>query len=204
MTEWRNRISRYENIDPSDLLANPGNWRIHPNVQQQALSDVLDTVGWVDDVIVNERTGFVIDGHLRVSLALQNGEKSIPVKYVDLTEDEEALVLATLDPIAGMAVTDTEKLTALLASVHLDETSVLTDVLSKLQGKPLDMEALYAGMPSFEGDNLLRDLPHIIVRFPNKKARTRFCKLTGLVITDDTKTVWYPKVPKEYVADFQA
>ena len=41
----------------------------------------------------------------------------MPVLYVDLDPEEEALVLATLDPIGAMAGRDDEKLQALLADV---------------------------------------------------------------------------------------
>ena len=41
--------------------------------------------------------GFVVDGHARVALAISAGER-VPVVYVDLSEKEEALILATLDP----------------------------------------------------------------------------------------------------------
>ena len=45
----------------------------------------------------------------------------MPVLYVDLEPDEEALVLATLDPIGAMAGRDDEKLRALLADVTVDD-----------------------------------------------------------------------------------
>ena len=50
-------------VAPDQLLANPRNWRIHPHEQEKALETVLDKVGWVQRVIVNQRTGFVVDGH---------------------------------------------------------------------------------------------------------------------------------------------
>ena len=36
---------------------------------------VLTEVGWVQDVIVNKASGFVVDGHARVALAIKAGEK---------------------------------------------------------------------------------------------------------------------------------
>src|SRR5438309_1172713 len=96
--QWKVRIIGHGMEPPDQLLANPLNWRIHAKFQQDALAGVLDQVGWVQEVIVNQRTGHLVDGHLRVTLALRRGEVSIPVKYVDLSEQEEALVLATLDP----------------------------------------------------------------------------------------------------------
>jgi len=114
MSGWQNRIIGHGEEKPDQLLANPSNWRIHPREQQEALSGALDEVGWVQDVIVNQRTGHVIDGHLRISLAISREEESVPVVYVDLSEEEEKLVLATLDPLGAMAVADDEKLRVLL------------------------------------------------------------------------------------------
>ena len=63
VANFRNRIVGYEEVDPEQLLANPRNWRIHPQNQQEALEGVLEEVGWIDDIIVNQQTGFVVDGH---------------------------------------------------------------------------------------------------------------------------------------------
>ena len=124
-TAWRNRITGSGEEAPDQLLANPANWRIHPKAQQDALAGALDAVGWVQQVLVNRRTGFVVDGHARVALALSRGEPTVPVLYVDLAPDEEALVLATLDPIGAMAGRDDEKLKALLADVTVDDAGLL-------------------------------------------------------------------------------
>lgn len=114
---WQNRIVGYGTEAADQLLANPKNWRIHPKAQQDALAGVLDEVGWVQNILVNQRTGYVIDGHARIGLAISKGEKEVPVTYVDLSEEEEALVLATLDPLAAMAATDKKKQTELMAEV---------------------------------------------------------------------------------------
>lgn len=124
MTTWRNRIVGHGEADPEQLLANPLNWRIHPKAQQDALAGVLDEVGWVQSVTVNQRTGFVVDGHLRVALALRREEKAVPVVYVDLSPEEEAEVLATLDPIGALAVADAAKLDELLQDVQSGSAAV--------------------------------------------------------------------------------
>lgn len=117
---WRNRVTGYGEEDPSSLLANPKNWRIHPESQQAALGAVLDQVGWVGvGAIVNKRTGFVVDGHARVALAIARNEPSIPVAYVDLSEAEENLILASYDSISAAAVTDADKLTELLGGIEI-------------------------------------------------------------------------------------
>ena len=115
---WRNRIIGEGEEAPDQLLANPRNARRHPQAQQAALADVLAQVGVVQRVIVNKRTGYVVDGHARIALALRSGQPTIPVVYVDLEEREEALILATLDPIGAMATYDGEALDALLREVN--------------------------------------------------------------------------------------
>jgi hypothetical protein len=130
---WRNRITGSGEEVPDQLLANPANWRIHPKAQQDALASALDQVGWVQQVLVNQRSGFVVDGHARVALALTRGEATVPVLYVDLEPEEEALVLATLDPISAMAGRDDDKLRALLAEITVDDAGLLA-LLGDLAG----------------------------------------------------------------------
>lgn len=125
MSRFQNRIIGSGEEPLGQIQFNPRNWRVHPLNQQNALKGVLDEVGWVQEVIVNKRTGNLIDGHLRCQLAAREGAKTIPVKYVDLSEEEEALVLSTLDPIAAMATTDKQKLDELFASIETENADVL-------------------------------------------------------------------------------
>lgn len=124
LAPWRNRIVGEGEEAPDQLLANPLNWRIHPVAQQGAINELLSRVGWVQRVIVNERTGHVIDGHARVGLAISRGENAVPVLYVDLSEEEERLVLAALDPIGGMAVADREVLNALVETMTVEDSQL--------------------------------------------------------------------------------
>lgn len=89
-----------------------------------ALRQMLDEVGWVQNVIVNVRTGRLIDGHARVELAIERGEKQIPIVEVDLSPEEERKVLAALDPISAMATVDTSNLGALLNSFVLGDDAL--------------------------------------------------------------------------------
>ncbi|HEY8870037.1 MAG TPA: ParB N-terminal domain-containing protein [Candidatus Limnocylindrales bacterium] len=124
---WRNRISGQGEVDPKTLIPNPANWRGHPREQQRGLAAALSEVGWVAQVMVNTTTGHIVDGHLRVELAIARNEPSVPVTYVELSEEEERLVLATLDPLAAMATAEKDALAALLA-----ELSPTDDALAAL------------------------------------------------------------------------
>ncbi len=137
---FQNRIVG-EAVEHADqLLANPKNWRTHPKAQRKALEATLDEIGWIQRVIVNKRTGVIIDGHLRVELAIQRDE-AVPVLYVDLSEQEEALALATIDPIAGMAGTDKDLLSQLLHEIDT-VNPIIQEFLSELaeQNRLADFE----------------------------------------------------------------
>ena len=121
---WRNRIVRYGDEDPTTLVPNDANFRIHPQIQKDTLQGVLEEVGIVQNVIVNARTGRIVDGHLRVEQALRTFQATIPVTWVDLSDEEEHTILATIDPIAAMAEQDAERLDSLLASVRTDSGAV--------------------------------------------------------------------------------
>jgi DNA modification methylase len=135
---WRNRIVGAGSVDPSQLLANPRNWRNHPAAQRSALRGSLDSVGWVQQVLVNRITGHVVDGHARVEEAISRAESEVPVLYVELAPEEEALVLATLDPIGAMAERDTARLDELLAEVSVDDAGLrrlLASLLPRRAGR---------------------------------------------------------------------
>lgn len=130
MTDWQNRIVGFEPaIEPDQLLANPLNARRHPGDQRDAIRASLDTLGWVDVVKVNTRTGRMLDGHMRTEEALSAGV-TVPVLFLDLTEDEERRMLATLDPIAGMATYDADVLADLIDGLEFEDA--LQGLLAKI------------------------------------------------------------------------
>ncbi len=150
---WRNRIVGYGEIAVEDILANENNWRIHSIAQQEEMQAVLETIGIIQNVIINKRTSeewasdergieTMVDGHMRVALAMRRGQKKLPVTYVDLTPSEEAIALATFDPLGTLAGTNTEALNALLERVATDNVGV-----QKLLGELAEKEGLYAQVP---------------------------------------------------------
>ncbi len=122
---WKIRIVAYRVMPVAEILDNPRAWRTHPEKQRNALRAVLDHVGLVKPLIYNERTNRLVDGRARLDLARRDGQEMLPVIVVDLSEDEEALVLATLDPLTELAEVDTEALQRLLAEVSVTDTSLM-------------------------------------------------------------------------------
>lgn len=162
---WHNRIVGHAHVDPSELKPNRLNWRRHPTGQKDVLSALLGEVGWLQSVIVNQQTGNIVDGHLRVDLALHNREQFVPVVYVDLSPEEESLALATFDPISAMADADSVALEQLLQSVNTTEP-VLQEMLANLAKVEI---------PALSDD--LDDM------FPVKKPRQIACPDCGSIFT---------------------
>lgn len=151
---WNNRIVGYGEAPPDQLLANPKNFRRHPNMQREALRGSLDSIGVIAPVVVNQVTGHLVDGHARIEEYLSAGLPSVPIIYVELTEEEEALALLALDPIGAMAVNDNRALRALLDEVDAD-ASGLTQLLDDLRRQSASYQPDYE--PGIGGGEVTQD-----------------------------------------------
>jgi hypothetical protein len=122
--EIRDRVVELRRVPGRELVPNPKNWRVHPKVQVKALWGMLGDIGNADVLLVRQLPDgryMLIDGHLRSDLM---SNEDVPVLVLDLNEEEADKLLATLDPLAGMAIADGERLNALLESIRTDNPSV--------------------------------------------------------------------------------
>lgn len=177
MSIWPNRIVKYGVVTLEDVLANEGNWRIHPAAQQAALEGALDVVGIVKPLLLNLRTGeewpigergveTLIDGHGRIVLGMRRGQTTWPAVWVDLTPKEEKLVLATLDPITALAVPDPAKWAEL--RVDLDPPEALVPVLDGVLAVP-PPERQELDLPPLDvGEGLAREEGGSVGAVPNR------------------------------------
>lgn len=117
---WKNRIVGYTEEQPEQLLAHYANTNNHTNEQREALKALLEDVGIVQNVIVNDRTGRLVDGHLRIEEAITADLKKIPVTHIDVSEEEETKIILFLDPIARLAYPNQENIELLLETIELD------------------------------------------------------------------------------------
>src|SRR6266540_6569644 len=110
----RDRVVELIRVPASELLPNPANWRRHPDHQRAALRGLLRQIGYADALLARRDGGalVLIDGHLRQSL---DPEQVVPVLVLDVDEAEADLLLATLDPLAGLAGANSDALRDLLS-----------------------------------------------------------------------------------------
>jgi len=138
-SSYTNRIVGHGAESPKDLskMTHPLNWRVHPETQKAVLNDVLRDVGWVQQVVVNKTTNHLIDGHLRVALALEQKAKEVPVVYVELSEEEEKLILLSLDPITALAESSSDQLEKLLKDFSTN-SSYIRETLDQVYFSSVD------------------------------------------------------------------
>lgn len=133
------RILRHELRDPATMEPHPLNWRKHTRAQRQMVESSLRLFGWFESVIWNERTGRLVDGHLRREIALAWKLPEIPATVVDLSDEEERLALALFDAIGAMAIDDKAKLGDLLVEAQRKDGNADAMVL---------LAEFYKGLPT--------------------------------------------------------
>lgn len=135
----KDRIKELRRVPAKDLAPNPRNWRTHPVQQRDALKGVLAEIGWAGAALARELedgTLQLIDGHLRAE-TVPDGD--IPVLILDVTEEEANLLLATYDPLTGMAEADSEILGKLLAGLSAEHEAIVTMLSGLAEDNGIDL-----------------------------------------------------------------
>jgi hypothetical protein len=218
--DWKNRIISYGQVSPYEIAANASNYRKHPTAQRRALQAAIEEVGYVQPIVVNQRTNNIVDGHLRVDLAKEQKISKVPVIYIDVSLDEEKKLLSTIDPITNMAVIDQQIFGELMTAVS-SESQIINDMwesMRKEQAQPFSYTPqfpppvqeptnttinqtfnganpydIYTGMPEYthEDKGSYRD---IIIHFGSEEDVQKFSALIGQHITDKTRYLWIPQL----------
>jgi len=153
---FRDRIREYRRIRSADLVANPLNWRQHPENQQNAMRGILEEVGIVDALLVRDRsdgTYDIIDGHLRASLM---PEDEVPCLVLDVDEDEARKILLTFDPLGAMAEANTANLNELLRDAEFGAEALqeLVAGLAEDAGLYQTADGFSLGEPELQEDEI--------------------------------------------------
>jgi ParB-like nuclease family protein len=127
----RDRIKELRRVPAAQLRPNARNWRTHPEHQRDALRGILAEVGYAGALLARELPDGsleLIDGHLR---AETTPEALVPVLVLDVTEEESLKLLATFDPLGGLAETNQAALDRVLSHVET-ESDALRHLLADL------------------------------------------------------------------------
>ena len=113
----------YDKVVPAEtLVPNPANPNKHPDEQIQALGRVIRYQGWRNPITVSTRSGFIVKGHGRLSAALLEGFKEVPVEYQNYaTEADEYADLVADNRLAELSEIDQKKLADIFAEIDTGE-----------------------------------------------------------------------------------
>lgn len=130
--EWR---------DPRTLRPHQYNPKSHPSLQRESYHDFVRQVGWAGALLFNERTGNLLDGHMRQDDANEENLDEVPVLVIDVSQEDEEMILIFLDRIAR-AHEDKDDMTRLL----LADKKLSDSMMALLEGKSkADAELLEDG-----------------------------------------------------------
>ena len=121
---FRARYSeKIELVEVEKLLAHPDNWRIHPEEQRRILAGAIRQLGFADPLKVSRKSMTIIDGHARLLHAKAQAWDVVPVMFLeDLTDEEERMLLGTLDALVPLAEIDYDAILANLRHIDVKAT----------------------------------------------------------------------------------
>lgn len=154
MAGIKNRIIKFKDVSPEDLVDHPGQWRLHQDEQRSALQSILEEVGLVGVILtrpLEDGKLQIIDGHLRRELLTKSGNKKVKVAVTDLSEQEANLILATFDPIGAMADMDSGAFDELVINTEAQADEVQR-LLSEIAGHPVEIPDLTDGFKTFDSE----------------------------------------------------
>jgi hypothetical protein len=160
---------RLEWVEAGTLSPNPKNWRRHSETQQRAIKSVLNDpeIGWAGVLLYNERTKRLIDGHARQQAV--NPKDLVPVLIGNWSDEAEAKILLTLDPLGSMADGSRKQFEQLLDSVSVEDADIqklLADTAGSLTPEDVDSQAAAEGLEKKEVELKPFKCTHILLSFP--------------------------------------
>src|SRR5882672_6032283 len=99
----RNRIKEHRRVRAGDLVPHEWNFRVHPELQRDALRALYSRVGFARSLLAYELPDGrlkLIDGHLRRDL---DPDMEVAVEVLDVDDDEARALLLSIDPLARLA-----------------------------------------------------------------------------------------------------
>jgi len=108
------------------IIPNPKNNNIHTEEQKRYARKIFDYQGFRAPLLISNRTGKLVAGHLRLEIAREKGVKELPCMYQDFESEEQEYAHLTAD-------------NALAAQSSLDFGQINSDILEL---GPFDIELL--------------------------------------------------------------
>lgn len=143
--EIRVRCEYTEMADPNKLNPHPQNAHKHPKAQIRMLEAAIRSVGWTHPIIVSKRTGLILAGHARRTVAISIGcDAPVDIQEYE-TDAEEMQVLMGDNILPELAEIDTNQLEInkeilLAANIELETIGIPEIETGNTEIDDLDLE----------------------------------------------------------------
>ncbi len=131
---------RISHVRPATLTPHPSNDAVRQitPAAKEALRRIITQFGFVTPLVVSEASGYLLGGHQRREIAIEDGIAEIPiVKIPDLTPEEEIAMSVALNNVEAQGRFNLEGLTDVLGPIEntslLEATGFTFDQYQKIQ-----------------------------------------------------------------------
>lgn len=137
MPPEKHALLRIESRPLADLKPHPENPRKHPKPGSAEWKTLESSLAhdYFDPIVLNQRNGLLVSGHLRTKVLLSLGFTTADVAVVDYDEDTHRARLIAANAQAGKD--DADKLDALIASLRTAEVDPVLAMLAALPAAPI-------------------------------------------------------------------
>jgi len=98
MTEFETEMVAVEELRAMKAPYNP---RRISDFQMEALQRAMTRDGCIENLVVNKQTGCVVSGHQRIDAASALGWATLPVLWIDVSEEDEKRINVAMNKIGG-------------------------------------------------------------------------------------------------------
>jgi hypothetical protein len=170
----RNRIKGHRRVRAGDLVPHELNFRAHPDNQRAALEALYAEVGFARSLLAYELPDGrlkLIDGHLRRDM---DPDMEVDVEILDVNDDEARELLLSIDPLAALALTQTQ-----LHERLLELTPTGSDDLRALWEATANAHLAALDAPSWPGVQVVPEQWLILVTCRDEKEQRELLERFG-------------------------
>jgi hypothetical protein len=204
-------VEKTTKVLPIDkLIPYANNARSHSKEQITQIAASIKEFGFNNPILLDGNNG-IIAGHGRLLAAQQLGLETVPVLELShLSETQKKAYILADNQIALNANWDLDILRFEMEDLQATDLNVdligfddefLTLINLDIEQGDIDFNAEWEGMPEFDQEDQL-SFRNIIIHFDNNEDIKEFAKLLGQIITDKTKSMWYPAKNKNNTKDY--
>ncbi|NCW69942.1 MAG: hypothetical protein EBV86_15545 [Marivivens sp.] len=186
-------------VDIESIIPNPKNPNKHSEKQIERLTKIFRHQGFREPLTISNQSGFLVCGHGRLEAAKILGVEELPVMFQNFeNEAKEFAHMVADNEIARW--TEFDKVTFeenFSEEIDQDLFGLKAFNFNFEEGKTNPNDE-WVEMPEFENEDI-KNFKSVIVHFKTEQDYKNFSVVVDQKLTNETKSIYYPKQIKEKV-----